>query len=150
MENKNPFPAECVSRFPILDVLGQLNESITKEDIEKFLRDHNIDVEFVSVNIVRSEDPKAAVEGAALIKVKGVDNTAIVPFGMMLAVAQGVPDYMVIHPQVFLTFYGLRAQETTQKIDFKDGQPTKSKPNEPDCEPTHSAPVTEIDAGELP
>ena len=111
-EQKNPFPADCHAKFPRLHVFGQLSDATTKEGIEAFLRDHGMEPEYVGVSVTTPPNEGHVAEGVVVIKVEGNQTHAIVPFGMILAVSEGAKDFMVIHPQVFLTFYELDAPTT--------------------------------------
>lgn len=104
-EQKTPFPCVCKAKFPKLDVFGQLSDKTNKDELLSFLRAHGIEVEFAAINTTSpAVDPRPA-EGVCVLKVVGVEQTAIIPFGMLFAVADGEQDFMIIHPQVFLTFY---------------------------------------------
>lgn len=103
-QQKSPFPAPARAKFPRLQVYAQVSKDTTKEGVEQFLRDHGMEPEYVGISTT-SADPDRPNEGVLIIKIKGSESHAIIPFGMILAVAEDKPDYLVIHPQVFLTFY---------------------------------------------
>lgn len=115
-DEKVLFPADCVAKFPTLHVFGQFSDKSKKEDIEAFLTKYGIESEYVGVSVTAPAAESRPAEGVVVIKVKGVANHAIVPFGMLLAISDGSKDFMVIHPQVFVTFYDIPAETVTTTV----------------------------------
>lgn len=126
------------ARYPELVMFGQFNPETKAEDLQKFFTEHGFTVDFVDVN------KQSETEGVVVFKIHGASNTVIAPFGMLLAVAPHGDkyDYIIVHPQVFLTFYDVPAQEQSKAEPAQPAQPA----------PAASAaqqPVMNLDGGEL-
>ncbi len=140
------------ARYPELVMFGQFNPETKAEDLQKFFTDHGFTVDFVDVN------KQSETEGVVVFKIHGASNTVIAPFGMLLAVAPRGDkyDYIIVHPQVFLTFYDVPAQEQSKAEPARAGQTVQSARSvaEQPAQPAPSAqpaqqPVMNIDGGEL-
>lgn len=110
-ETKNPFPCACVARFPKLDVFGQMSDKTDRTELVEFLKARGIETEFCDVSVSVPAEAARPAEGVVILKCVGLDKSALIPFGMLLAVAPGAQDFMIIHPQVFITFYNIEEEK---------------------------------------
>lgn len=120
------------ARYPELAMFGQFNPETKVEDLQKFFDTYGFKVDFIDIN------KQSESEGVVIFKIQGASNTVIAPFGMLLAAAPRGDkyDYIIVHPQVFLTFYDVPVQE-------------QSKAEPAPAQPAQSSPVMNFDGGEL-
>lgn len=123
------------ARYPELAMFGQFNPETKVEDLQKFFDTYGFKVDFIDIN------KQSESEGVVIFKIQGASNTVIAPFGMLLAAAPRGDkyDYIIVHPQVFLTFYDVPVQEQSKA----DPAPAQS------AQAGQQAPVMNLDGGEL-
>lgn len=110
----SPFPADCDAKYPHLHVFGQMSDKTTADDIKAFFSKFGLETEYAGVSVNAAATETAPADGFVVLKVKNIAQHSVIPFGMILAIAEGAKDFIVIHPQVFVTFYQLPAEPVVE------------------------------------